>query len=57
MADKAAKPAKKVVRAEKAKGGGISDVTRESHMQLFHHLIAAGPTMHGKPGERKKKTH
>lgn len=46
---------KKVVRAEKAKGFGISDSRWENHHQLFAHLIKAGPTMHGTPGAPKPK--
>lgn len=55
MDDKGAKP-KRVAKAEKATGG-ISDTNWTSHYQLFNHLIAAGPRMHGKPTERQKKNH
>jgi len=27
-----------------------------NHIQIFHHLIKAGPTMHGTPGEKKHRS-
>lgn len=57
MDEKPQRKAKKVMRAESAKGYGVSDTNWANHHQLFAHLIAAGPTMHGTPRERPKKTH
>lgn len=57
MDEQEPKPRKKVERAAKAKGFGISDTNWTSHIQLFNHLIAAGPRMHGTPTERHKKQH
>ena len=35
----------------------LNDGTVMTHMQLFSHLVAAGPTMHGTPGRNSKKSH